>query len=192
MKNKHIDLILGSLFMIFTALFIIIALNNSSFFHWVFARHQNQLSWYIRPLFLIPYCFFAYKKSLTGIGATIFLLFTSMFWFPVPQNVSPMVSSFLQMEMEYLQGNWDLTRFLFTLVIPVTLTGLAYVIWKRDIFGGICVLIFMAFIKIIWSLLEGGESGLSIIIPAIIGLAVCIGFLYAGYVFLQKRKGEEK
>ena len=36
---------------------------------WAWARHHNILSWYIRPLFLLPFCFFAYRRSLPGIGA---------------------------------------------------------------------------------------------------------------------------
>ena len=33
-------------------------LNDS--LNWAWARHQNPLSWYIRPLFILPFCYFAY------------------------------------------------------------------------------------------------------------------------------------
>jgi hypothetical protein len=56
--DKH----LGALFLILTMLLIILAITNKNFFDWAYARHQNQLSWYIRPLFIIPFCFFAYKR----------------------------------------------------------------------------------------------------------------------------------
>jgi hypothetical protein len=31
----------------------------NDFLSWVWARHHNELSWYVRPLFLLPFCFFA-------------------------------------------------------------------------------------------------------------------------------------
>lgn len=82
------NLYLTILFSFLSILFIVIMAVNSDFFDWTFARHQNILSWYIRPLFLIPFCFFAYRHSPSGIALTIFLLLTSMFWFPVPQTVN--------------------------------------------------------------------------------------------------------
>ncbi|WP_386688693.1 hypothetical protein [Lonepinella sp. MS14437] len=71
-------------FALFTAstVFIGLCVTNNAVFDWVFARHQNPLSWYIRPLFIIPLCWFAYRHSLTGIATTVFALLTSMFWFP--------------------------------------------------------------------------------------------------------------
>ena len=39
----------------------------NDFLSWVWARHHNELSWYVRPLFLLPFCFFAYRRSLPGI-----------------------------------------------------------------------------------------------------------------------------
>jgi len=87
-----------------TIIFIVIFLTNDIFFNWAFERHHNILSWYIRPLFIIPMVIFAFKKSLTGIFASIFALFTSMFWFPVPAEKSPQVLEFLAFEMDYLKG----------------------------------------------------------------------------------------
>jgi hypothetical protein len=52
------------------------------FLSWAWARHHNPLSWYIRPLFLLPFCYFAYKRSTWGIVLTLFALATSMVWFP--------------------------------------------------------------------------------------------------------------
>jgi hypothetical protein len=94
--DKPLALIFG-----FLTLALILALTNQEFLSWAFARHQNLLSWYIRPLFLIPFCYFAYKRSWAGISITIFLLATSMFWFPKPDVVSPETVQFLQMEIDY-------------------------------------------------------------------------------------------
>ena len=38
------------------------------FLNWAWARHHNPLSWYIRPLFVLPFCYFAYKRSVWGVG----------------------------------------------------------------------------------------------------------------------------
>lgn len=42
------------------------------FLNWAWARHHNPLSWYIRPLFVLPFCYFAYAVRSThspGRGA---------------------------------------------------------------------------------------------------------------------------
>ena len=188
MKSRSTDIILGILSLALTILFITVLLVNDSFFTWVFNRHHNQISWYIRPLFLIPFCLLSFKRCFAGIGFTLLALFTSMFWFPAPETVSPKVREFLTMEMVYLHGSWDMIRVLFTLTIPVSLFLLAYALWKRALGAGLLVIVFMAFIKIFWSILEGGESGTSILIPALAGLAVCLVLIYIGSRFLGKRK----
>ena len=58
----------------------------NDFLSWSFERHHNILSWYIRPLFLLPFCYFAYKRSIQGIIITLIALFTSMFWFSKTDN----------------------------------------------------------------------------------------------------------
>jgi hypothetical protein len=37
---------------------------------WAWNRHHNVLSWYIRPLFLLPFCWFAHRRSPLGLAAT--------------------------------------------------------------------------------------------------------------------------
>jgi uncharacterized membrane protein YccC len=49
---------------------------------WAWAPHHNPLSWYVRPLFLIPFAIFAYRRSWLGMAITLLALATSMFWFP--------------------------------------------------------------------------------------------------------------
>ena len=68
------------------------------FLAWAWDRHHNILSWYIRPLFLLPYVYFAYKRSLAGISLTLVALATSMFWFPKPEQPDPRVLEFLARE----------------------------------------------------------------------------------------------
>jgi hypothetical protein len=40
---------------------------------WVWARHHNELSWYVRPHFLLPFCYFSFRRSVWGIVATLLL-----------------------------------------------------------------------------------------------------------------------
>jgi hypothetical protein len=62
---------------------------------WAYDRHGNILSWYIRPLFLLPLAFFAYRRSGWGIAGTLVALATSMFWFPAPAVPDPRVEELL-------------------------------------------------------------------------------------------------
>ncbi|MCM1565214.1 MAG: hypothetical protein NC238_04475 [Dehalobacter sp.] len=189
-KLKRYDKPLAIAFGVLTILFIILASTNESFFNWVFARHQNQLSWFIRPLFLIPFCFFAYKRSWCGIFGTVFLLLTSMFWFPTPSVVNDQVKTFLQIEKEYLTVDWGTAKILISLLIPVSLTALGMAFWKRSLWLGISVLVFIAIAKMFWSVGFGGTSGSSVIAPAIIGLVICIVLIYIGFKKLEKKKKE--
>lgn len=190
MKNsilEQYDRQLGSLFFVLTVLFIILAMTNQSFFDWAYERHQNQLSWYVRPLFIIPFCYFAYKRSWTGIMGTMFMVFTSMFWFPKPVSLSPQVVEFLEMEKEYLTGNWNLLKVLIALLIPASLAALAIAFWKRSLLVGIAVMVFIALAKISWSVAFGGESGKSVLVPAMLGLLICIIIIFIGFKRMEKR-----
>jgi hypothetical protein len=191
MKNSSIrrfDKILAVVFGILSIVFIILAFANERFFQWAFERHQNQMSWYIRPLFLIPFCYFALKRSWGGIFGTVFFLLTSMFWFPKPETVGEQVKSFLEMEQAYLTGNWGVAKILITLLVPLSLGALALAFWKRSLWLGVSVLIFIAVAKMLWSVVFGGASGTAVIAPAILGLAVCIALICIGFVRLEKRK----
>jgi hypothetical protein len=73
---------------------------TEEFVAWAWERHHNVLSWYIRPHFILPFCLFAYRRSLLGIVLTILALATSMFWFPAPEHASPAVNEMLASERE--------------------------------------------------------------------------------------------
>jgi len=76
------------------------------------------LSWYIRPLFLLPLTYFSYKRSLPGIILTLVALAINMFWFPAPDRVDPRVEEFLAFEKEWLTGEWTLAKVLLTAIVP--------------------------------------------------------------------------
>lgn len=184
MKTKNI---IAIIFALLTLLFLVMSMTNSSFFHWVFERHHNQWSWYIRPIFLIPFCFFAYKRSWVGISVTVFCVFTSMFWFNKPAEVSDQVKTFLEFEKNWLYGAWDYKKLLLILTVPLSFAALGLAFWKRSIIMGLGVIVLMATGKIIWSIHNAGESGKSIIVPAILGLFICIGLILYGFKKLERK-----
>jgi len=187
-KKLNQDKLIALLFLIFTVFFLFLAMTNQTFFDWIFDRHHNQWSWYIRPIFLIPFCFFAYKHSWSGISFTIFCLFTSMFWFNKPEVVSENVEIFLQFEKDWLYGEWDYKKVLLIITVPVSFFALGFAFWTRSLLIGLGVLAMMATGKIVWSIQNAGESGKSILVPAIIGLLICGGLIFYGFKKLEKTK----
>jgi hypothetical protein len=185
---KRYDKFFAVLFAVLILLFLYLAFTNKTFFNWAYERHLNQLSWYLRPLFLMPFCYFAYKRSWTGISGTMFLLLTSMFWFPKPDVVSEQVKQFLEMEKEYLSGDWGYAKILISLLVPISLTALGAAFWKRNLWFGLSTLTFIAVAKMGWSVAFGGEAGKAIFIPAIIGLVVCVALIYIGFKRLENKK----
>ena len=189
MKKFKQDQIVALIFFTLTILFIALSITNKPFFDWVFDRHHNQLSWYIRPLFLIPFCYFSYKQNWSGISITIFLLFTSMFWFPRPEEVSDGVKEFLQFEKDFLYGEWDIKKVMMVLTIPISFLALGLSFWKRSLIMGVCVVILMATGKVVWSIQNAGESGESILVP---GHNRINYLLWTDILWLQKIEKMEK
>lgn len=186
MKKQQLDIILATVFLLLTIAFIVLVMTNKSFFDWAFERHHNLWSWYIRPIFILPFCYFAYKRNWTGISATVFAIFTSMAWFSKPDRVSESVIQFLEFEKDWLIGNWTIQKILLILTVPISFALLALACWKRSLYWGLGVIVLMATGKIIWSIQNAGESGKSIIIPAILGLLICCVFVWFGAKRLRK------
>lgn len=156
----------------------------SQFIEWAWARHHNILSWYIRPLFLLPFCYFAYKRNIWGIILTIVALATSMFWFPAPENPSPGVIEMLNAERDYLLGTWTFWKILAGLYIPLTFYLLALAFWRRSLRYGLVVINAMLIFKIIWTFVVSETGGaITHLIPAIVGLIIC----NAVVIFIIKR-----
>jgi len=186
-SSNNLDKILGAAFALATIALIAFAISSEAFLKWAFERHQNLLSWYIRPLSLIPFCYFAYKRSWAGVFGTVFLLMTSMFWFPRPESVSPQAAQFLQMEMDYLLGDWPIGKVLTALLIPLSLGALAYALWKRNLWMGLGLVAGMAIVKGIWSLMVTGEAGKSTYGPVALGVLISVA-IYFGYRRMEKGK----
>ena len=145
------------------------------FLQWAWERHHNPWSWYIRPLFVLPFCYFAYKKSLWGIALTVVAVLSSMFWFPAPDSPDPRAAAFLDMEWQYITGNWTIAKIAMTALVPVWFAVLAWAFWSRSWLAGFLVINIGVLLKVIWSFYFGGSTALSIIPAVTIGAVIVNG-----------------
>ncbi|MCS7479548.1 hypothetical protein ACFFQW_19270 [Umezawaea endophytica] len=140
---------------------------------WGWDRHHNVLSWYIRPLFFLPFCFFAYRRSLTGIVVTLVALLTSFAWFPAPEVPSAAVNEMLDAERDYLLGEWTGWKVAIALLIPLVFTGLALALWRRSFAWALVVVNAGVLFKVAWTFWLSGTDGAMAHLPAaLVGLAV--------------------
>ena len=143
------------------------------FLSWAWARHHYMLSWYIRPLFVLPFAYFSYRRSLSGIVLTFVALSTSMFWFPAPEQVDPRVEEFLAFEREWIAGEWTLAKILITSIVPLSLTALCLAFWKRSLVWGLVIINAIAQGKVCWGVAFAEGSGWAMLLPALAGALVC-------------------
>ncbi len=159
-----------------------------AFVAWAWERHHNPLSWYIRPLFLLPFCCFAYKRSVLGMLLTMVALATSMFWFPKPAVVDPQVAAFLDMERQYLAGGWTLAKVGVAGLVPLLFLVLAWAFWQRSWTAGFLIINLAALGKVFWSFYFGQESAWPLVPPAVLGLVLCNTVLIYAYRRIHKAK----
>jgi len=174
-KRTDVILSVATLALALVAVVVIVATASANeFVAWAWARHHNILSWYVRPLSILPFCFLAYRRSLFGIVLTILALATSMFWFPAPEHTSPAVNEMLKAEEAYLTANWTLWKVLIALLIPLTFAALGLAFWKRSLVWGLAVVNAAILFKIAWTFLFSTQAGaLSHLPAAVLGLVVC-------------------
>jgi hypothetical protein len=188
---KRTDVILAagtSTIVIVAAGVVVATASTDDFVAWAWARHHNILSWYVRPLFILPFCYFAYRRSLLGIVITLLALVTSMFWFPVPENSSSAVNEMLASEREYLTTDWTLWKVSIALLVPLTFAALGLAFWKRSLVWGLAVVNAAILFKIGWTFLFSTEAGAMSHLPAaVLGLALCDALIL--YVMRRIRAG---
>lgn len=184
-KRTDVVLSVGTLALVVAAAGVIVATaSTGEFVAWAWSRHHNILSWYVRPLFILPFCFFAYRRNLFGIVLTIIALATSMFWFPIPEYTSPAVNEMLRAEKDYLTAEWTLWKVLIALLIPLTFAALGVAFWKRSLVWGLAVVNAAIVFKIAWTFLFSTQAGaLSHLPAAVLGLAVCDALI----IFVMRR-----
>jgi hypothetical protein len=162
----------------------------AGFWDWAWARHANPLSWYIRPLLLLPFVYFAYKRSWKGVAVTLVAVATSMFWFPAPENPDPEIIAFLEAEQEYLTGGWTAGKAAFSALIPLSMWALAAAFWRRSLGWGLVVLNAIAVTKTAWSVVYD-EDGAAVIAPAVVGLALTNAAVVAAVRWRRKRRYDD-
>ena len=179
-KRTDVILSVATLALAIVAAGVIVATaSTDEFVAWAWARHHNILSWYIRPLFFLPFCYFAYRRSLWGIVLTLIALATSMFWFPVPENPSSAVNEMLASEREYLTTDWTLWKVSIALLVPLTFAALGLAFWRRSLLWGLAVVNGAILFKIAWTFLFGTEAGAMSHLPAaVLGLVVCDALIF--------------
>jgi hypothetical protein len=141
------------------------------FASWAWERHHNPLSWWIRPLFLTPFMFFAYRRSWRGIALTLVALASSMFWFPKPARVDPQVEEFLAFERDAILGEWTLLKVMATASIPAFFIALGAALWRRAWWLGLLVAGIGALGKVAWSFSIGDDSAQALVPPAALGFS---------------------
>ncbi len=140
---------------------------------WVWDRHQNQFSWYSRPLFLIPVCYYAYRRNLGLILGFMIMLFCSLFWFEAPAEVPSHVSAYLDWEKQLFFSNESLIP-LFTLVVVVCvfLILLFTAFWQRNPVLGLILINAGTVAKVVVSVALAKETGAASIVPSLSSLIV--------------------
>ena len=155
---------------------------------WAWARHHNEWSWYIRPLFILPFCYFAWRRSLLGVVITLLAMLTSIAWFPAPETPSPEVLRYLEVERRWLSSG-PLTIAMAVLV-GVFLWLLAAAFWTRRWLYGVLVLNAATLAKVVFSVAFGGEAGWASLAPSLATLAICNAVFAALYARLWRQRHE--
>lgn len=141
-------------------------------FEWVWARHHNELSWYVRPLFIVPFCWFAYRRSPWGVVLTVLALPTSLFWFPAPAQPSPRAEAYLAWERQFFLEGSPVAQIVLAVLVVAFFWALATAFWRRSWIWGLVVINAGTLLKVAWSVTFGGSAGWAAVPPSIVTLVI--------------------
>ena len=141
--------------------------------NWIWNRHQNLFSWYSRPLFIIPACYYAYHRKPGYVLGVLAALATSLFWFAPPEEVSDAVAGYLEWErVMFLDPHNRIPLAILAFAVSVFLFCLFYAFWHRSLWLGLLVINVGNLLRILVSVLFGGEIGAVAILPTLSSMLV--------------------
>jgi hypothetical protein len=164
----------------------------NDFLSWVWARHHNELSWYVRPLFILPFCYFAYRRSVWGIVVTLLVFPTSLFWFPAPEDPSPRVEGYLAWERQFLTEGSLAAKIVLVSLVVAFFVALGAAFWKRNWLWGLAVLNAGTLLKVVWSVAFGGAAGWASLVPSLVTLAICDAAVLLAARWLRCRRSRRE
>ena len=164
----------------------------SDFLSWAWARHHSELSWHVRPLFLLPFCYLVYRHSVWGIVVTLLVFPTSLFWFPAPENPSPHVEGYLAWERQFLTEGGIAVQVALALLVVGFFVALAAAFWKRSWLWGLAVLNAGTLLKVIWSVAFGGSVGWASLTPSLFTLAVTDAAIVIAARWSKRRRARQE
>jgi len=127
----------------------------------------------VRPLFLLPFCWFAWRRSARGLLVTLLLFPATLIGFPAPAGPpDPAIAAYLDAERRMLASGWIPVASL-ALAASIFLALLAAMLWHRRWLIGLLVLHRGTAAKVAWSLWAWGPAGQASVLPSVFTLLVC-------------------
>jgi len=81
--------------------------------------------------------------------------------------VNPAVEEFLAKEREWILGPLTVMKVTEFGALVAGIFLLGYAFWRRSLKGGIILLFLVVFLKMLWGVIYGGESGITVIYAAL-------------------------
>ncbi len=170
----HIVLGLMLAILLYSVVILFVAyISGTDIGNWIWERHQNLFSWYSRPLFIIPAAYYAYRQKLWHVIGFMLLLATSLFWFEAPVETPEAVAKYLAWEKQLFFTNENtLPLVILIITVFIFLFWFFYAFWKHNAWLGLVLINVGTIIKIIVSIVFGGEAGMAAIAPSLSSLFV--------------------
>ena len=159
--------------------------------NWIWNRYQNLFSWYSRPLFIIPACYYAYQRKLGYVIGMLALLATSMFWFAPPDEVSDAVTSYLEWErVAFLDPQNRVPLTILVISVSVFLICLFYAFWQRSLWLGLLVINVGNVLKVLVSVMFRRDAEAVSIVPTLSSMLIINLFAFA--VWWWRKRGTDE
>ena len=135
---------------------------------WAWARHHNEWSWYIRPVFVLAFCAASwFRKPFLIVSLAVFFPLSAVI-FPAPEHPKPHVVEFLLAERQLLEALTAVQFATFVLAVSLFLTLLAAAFWKRNLWLGVLVANLGGAAKLLFGYWAWGETGSAAILPTLV------------------------